>query len=147
MLQSKEIAFSQIATIGESMVSRFSAYSAFRSILTLRPAVVGFLTLVLAVAAWGVGYKISLYQIHSGTRSIVAKLWDKQHSSQLKEVSVARTKFSPRQSPVDRIFVRDPRQYPSTEIAFLGILPRIPLSLISVKYHLPFRSPPFSNLA
>ena len=147
MLNSKEIAHSRVATIGQSMVARFFVYFGFRFVLTLRPCVLGFFALALAVAAWGFGYKISLYQPQSGARSIVAKLWDKQLSTQTKETSVTTAKVIPGQSHITEVVAPDLRLCPSAASAFLAAPPRISLSIVSVEYHLPFRSPPFRTLA
>ena len=147
VMNSKEIALPRIATIGQSMVPRFFAHSTFRFVLTLRPCVLGFLTLALAVAAWGFGYKISLYQPNSRARSIVAKLWDKQRDAQTKDTSLAKAKFSSGPAHIAEFVAPDPRQCPGPAIAFLATLPRVPLSIVSVEYHLPFRSPPFRTLA
>ena len=147
MLQSTEMPPFSTETSRRCMAARFSAHFAFPFVSAFRPCVFGFLGLALAVAAWGFGYKVSLYQTDSGTRSIVAKLWDRHHSCQIKESSVLKAKFIPRHSQADDIFVRDPRHFPRPAIARLSTLPRIPRSLISIEYHLPFRSPPFRNLA
>lgn len=147
MLHSKEIAIFRIAAIGQSMVTRFLAHSAFRFVSTLRPCVLGFLTLALAVAAWGYGYKISLYHPNSRARSIVAKLWDKQVSPRTKEPSVTTPKVIPGQSHITEVVAPDRRFCPRPVIVFLAAPPRNYPSIVPVEYNLPFRSPPFGTLA
>jgi hypothetical protein len=50
---------------------------------TFRPYAFGLLTLALAIALWGFGYRLSRYNPHpsAASRASMAKLWDKQLDS------------------------------------------------------------------
>jgi hypothetical protein len=140
VFENKTSSSSAVATMRGCMSVRFSRQFAFLFASAFRPCVLGFLVLALAVAAWGFGYKISLYQPNSGTRLTVAKLWDEHRNvktggNNRKKVDSDRTYLSELHSP-------DLRRCPRPAIAYLATLPRPSVSLAVVDYCLPFRSPP-----
>ena len=129
-------------TVDGSMYMPRTRQFGFLFAAAFRPCVLGFLCLAVAIAAWGFGYKISLYQPNSGIRSTVAKLWDKQHNARTTADVLNQTKLISDLTYLVGVHSMASLACPRPAVAHLPSLPRVFVSLASVDYRLPFRSPP-----
>jgi hypothetical protein len=136
------------ATIGNRIVTSSSSRSACSLVTSLfRPCVLSFLGLALAVAAWGLGYKISLYRSNSAMRCLVAKLWDKQPNPDAAQIT--EPKASPGRILIAQMLVQPVEPRSRRASVHVTGRPSLPDSWASFQYRLPLRSPPplFSSLS
>jgi hypothetical protein len=112
----------------------------------MQPKSLHLLGLAIAIALWGFGYRLSTYELHpnSNARGGAAKLCLEPRNASF--MLAARIKSSAHLIPVSAAIPASARFFPHMECVLACVIPQTTPRPASLRFLIPFRSPPPLNL-